>query len=126
MQGAEEDLLALYLHDNRSFPKGPDMYILDPDLWDQFVQKDEYKRKKAADRDSYIWDALIEEMGTGKAGPSESGSSLSQDERGGVYRSVRTGKRFPLRMLVALSVQKSRSIGSSGSRRLRRGIERSR
>src|SRR5437867_65397 len=63
--GGEEDLLALYLHNNRQFPNDqelgePDTIILDDDLWATFSRKPEYLRKKDADRDSYSWDSLLE------------------------------------------------------------------
>ncbi len=63
--GGEEDLLALYLHNNRQFPSDPelgvpDTIILDDDLWETFKVKPEYLRKKQADEESYTWDRLLE------------------------------------------------------------------
>ncbi|HEX7997693.1 MAG TPA: hypothetical protein VF528_04835 [Pyrinomonadaceae bacterium] len=63
--GGEEDLLALYLHNNRQFPTdpelgAPDTIILDDGLWETFRAKPEYLRKKEADVDSYNWDRLVE------------------------------------------------------------------
>lgn len=61
-EGAEEDLLALYLHHGRRFPEECDFIILDHNLWKGFSNKDEYKAKKLVDRDSYVWDRLIETL----------------------------------------------------------------
>jgi hypothetical protein len=63
--GGEEDLLAVYLDNNRQFPSdpelgSPDTIILDDDLWETFRQKPEYLRKKQADEESYNWDRLVE------------------------------------------------------------------
>ena len=58
--GSEEDLLALYLYNNRKFPTNHDAIIIGDDLWSTFINKDEYKAKLEADRDSYVWDNLID------------------------------------------------------------------
>jgi hypothetical protein len=63
--GGEEDLLAMYLHFNRAFPRDPELdepstIILDNDLWESFSRKPEYRRKKDADGPSYSWDSLLE------------------------------------------------------------------
>ncbi len=62
--GGEEDLLAMYLHFNREFPRDPELgepstIILYNDLWESFSRKPEYRRKKEADRASYSWDSLL-------------------------------------------------------------------
>jgi hypothetical protein len=57
---SEEDLLALYLHKGRSFPLGHDLIIIDDTLWRAFTNKKQYKAKKKADRDSFVWDRIIE------------------------------------------------------------------
>jgi hypothetical protein len=58
--GGEEDLLALYIHQGRTFPSGTDLFVVNQGLWTSVAQKDEYRRKKLADEDSYVWDKLIE------------------------------------------------------------------
>lgn len=57
-----ENLLALYLEKGRKYPDGADLLILSDDLWDGLVRRDEFKRKKEADAESYLWDALIEQV----------------------------------------------------------------
>jgi hypothetical protein len=68
----EEDLLALYLkdigpdgdHDFVRTTKQPlqpgDMLVVEGGTYDHLRNRDEYKRKKRADRVSYLWDHLIE------------------------------------------------------------------
>ena len=59
-QGHEEDLLALYLHNNRKFPENCDCIIIGDGLWEQVKKKPEYIAKKEEDKISYLWDRLIE------------------------------------------------------------------
>jgi hypothetical protein len=58
--GPEENLLAVYLHRGRKFPESHDVIVVGDGLWAQIIAKEEYKRKQAANKDSYIWDGLIE------------------------------------------------------------------
>lgn len=70
-QGAEEDLLAVYLHQGRVFPQGPDLIVLDQGLWKSIQRKPEYRRKKLEDAESYTWDRLIEGLLRGSLPVSE-------------------------------------------------------
>lgn len=65
MEGGEEDLLALYMHSGRQFPQGLDMVILKDDLWQGFNDRSEFLAKLDRDRDSYVWDHLIESFCVG-------------------------------------------------------------
>lgn len=58
--GGEEDLLAMYLHDGRTFPSNYDLIIIADNLWATFTKKKEYHAKKDVDKVSYVWDRLIE------------------------------------------------------------------
>lgn len=60
--GLEEDLLAIYLHGNRSFPDS-DLLVIEEGAWPQFIEKPEVKAKWAADNASFIWDRLIDRIG---------------------------------------------------------------
>ena len=62
MEGQEEDLLAFYIHQGRDFPEGHDMMVIGNDLWDALIKKPEWKARKDADRQSYLWDGLIETL----------------------------------------------------------------
>lgn len=60
--GGEEDLLALYLANNREFPEGPTVIVLDDDVWEGFNNSPQVKAKKQLDQVSYVWDEIIEEL----------------------------------------------------------------
>ncbi len=60
--GAEEDLLALYLFNNRKFPIKSELMIIEDGIWKGFSKKPEYLGKKHIDKVSYIWDSIIEEL----------------------------------------------------------------
>jgi SEC-C motif len=59
--GGEEELLATYLLENRSFSQfdGYDFITIGEGYWEMFQEKPEYKAKKAEDKISYIWDGII-------------------------------------------------------------------
>jgi len=101
--GGEEDLLTLYLHNNRQFPTDeelgqPDTIILDDDLWATFSRKPEYLRKKDADRESYSWDSLLEVYCHDVLNEHlEVGSSASDLEK--VARTMARESRFNRRLL---------------------------
>jgi hypothetical protein len=58
--GGEEDLLALYLKNGREFPPNVNAFLVEEGLWADFSLRPEYRRKKEADKNSYLWDRLIE------------------------------------------------------------------
>lgn len=60
LNGGEEDLLALYLRGERKFPTNYDHVVVLPDMWDEFSQRPECRRKQDADHDSRWWDGIIE------------------------------------------------------------------
>jgi hypothetical protein len=101
--GGEEDLLALYLHNNRQFPTDeergqPDTIILDDRLWATFTLKPEYLRKKDADRESYSWDSLLETYCDDVLNEHlEVGSSVSDLEK--AARTMARENRFNRRLL---------------------------
>jgi hypothetical protein len=64
LDGGEEDLLAYFLSNNRSFPTEPDFIVFTNGIWDQFIKSKEYQTKKELNKRSYAWDALIEQLST--------------------------------------------------------------
>ncbi len=60
LNGGEEDLLAVYLHNGRKFPPNLDLLRLETGLWPAFLNKPEFRNRKREDEVSYIWDRLIE------------------------------------------------------------------
>lgn len=101
--GGEEDLLAVYLHNNRRFPVhpergAPDTILLDNDLWNTISEKPEYLRKKQADEESYVWDKLVEVYCRDVLNEHlEVGSSPTELEK--VARTMARESRFNRRML---------------------------
>ncbi len=61
-EGAEEDLLAFYIHQGCRFPSEYTDIVVDDSLWDELTQKEDYKRKKQADRSSVTWDQVVEKF----------------------------------------------------------------
>lgn len=59
---SEEDLLAIYLHRGRKLPENIDETIIQEDIWEELIQRDEFKNRKEQERNSYIWDKIIEEF----------------------------------------------------------------
>ncbi|HEB36379.1 MAG TPA: NERD domain-containing protein [Candidatus Aminicenantes bacterium] len=58
----EENLLALYLHSGRKLPEKYTAVLMEGEMWDSFVKKPEYLRKKEEDKISYFWDDVIEDI----------------------------------------------------------------
>ena len=63
-EGSEEDMLAFYLHQGRTFPTLDNgaVMVIGNDLWDQFEKKPEVIAKTREDQVSYVWDRLIESI----------------------------------------------------------------
>jgi hypothetical protein len=97
-EGWEADLLALYLHQNRKIPSSADLLVVLPDVWTEFTKKDEYQRKKTVDKESYIWDRMIEIIGRDVLhGHLEFGEGLDDNET--ALRAMAKETRFARRML---------------------------
>ncbi len=52
--------MAFYLSNNRSFPDGHDVIVVDDTLWPGFTGSEENRARQDADRASYAWDNMIE------------------------------------------------------------------
>lgn len=96
--GGEEDILAYYISNNYSFPANCDYIEIGAGLWADFQKRPEYKAKKTADQESYIWDNLIEDFcGHFQKGTLEFGNDLSDVET--VTRIMARENRFSRRIL---------------------------
>ncbi|MBD2606313.1 NERD domain-containing protein [Scytonema hofmannii FACHB-248] len=96
--GSEEDLLGYYLYNGRSFPENFDVIIVGSDIWGEIVKKPEYKAKKEADKESYVWDKLLEIISQDVLkGNLEFGSTLDQSEL--ALRTMARECRFSRRLL---------------------------
>jgi hypothetical protein len=65
---AEEDLLAYYFMNNKKSPEahfeksgnGNQAFVLGEGIWEEFRNTDSYRRKKEADKISFVWDDFIQ------------------------------------------------------------------
>jgi hypothetical protein len=57
---SEEDLLAIYLHRGRKFPENIDETMIQENIWEKLIQRDEFCDRKIQEKESYIWDGIIE------------------------------------------------------------------
>ena len=98
INGGEENLLAIYLHNARQFHSEIDMIILKDDLWDGVSNKPEFKAKLQKDAESYVWDKLIELLCDGGFdGENWLGPDMSESEL--PIRVLVRENRFSRRML---------------------------
>lgn len=58
----ELDIVACYVHKNRTFPAEWQNAVLPSGIWDNLLSKPEYQARIELDRISYIWDAIIERL----------------------------------------------------------------
>ena len=67
--GGEEELLANYLMNNRSFEifKEANLIIIEQGSWEQLQNREEYKAKKKEDEISYLWDGIINKAHKGSS-----------------------------------------------------------
>jgi hypothetical protein len=62
-------------------------------IWDEIIKKPEYKAKKEADKDSYMWDRLIEHLSQDALNNNlEFGPDLNESEL--VFRAMARENRF--------------------------------
>lgn len=94
----EENLLAIYLHNNRQFPGDFDTLIVEDGLWAQFLEKREVIARDREDEASYVWDNLIELIAADVLGGHvEYRSDLTDGEI--LLRTMARESRFSRRML---------------------------
>lgn len=98
LEGREEDLLAVYLSNNRQFPTSTLYVSIGAGIWDDFRQRPEYLAKNEANQVSLLWDGLIEYVaGHALTGTLEFGSSLSNVEL--ALRQMASENRYQRRLL---------------------------
>lgn len=107
--GGEEDFMAIYLIEGRSFPANWDSILVESGLWADFIRRPEYQRKKKEDKISYLWDELIEHICEYfYKGGLEVGGSLSDVDQ--VLRIMARENRFSRRVLSQRFVEFIRSV----------------
>lgn len=94
----EENLLALYLHSGRKLPENYTAVLIEGELWDSFVKKPEYLRKKEEDKISYLWDDVIEDIAKDVLKGNLEFSS-SPDDGENILRIMAREERFSRRIL---------------------------
>jgi len=96
--GPEDNLLAAYLHRGRKLPENSDVVVVGDGLWKEFTAREEYRRKRAANEDSYVWDLLIERFAQDfLSGQLEFAPDASDTER--AIRQMARENRFARRIL---------------------------
>jgi hypothetical protein len=102
ISAGEEQLLALYLDNNRQIPP-KDRLVIPPGLWEELVARPEYRAKINNNDVSYIWDALIERIaGHHLQGQLELSGNLADPER--ALRMMARETRFDRRLLSRVTV----------------------
>jgi hypothetical protein len=101
----EEDLLAHYLinfdQDNKKHFMGQKDsigFVLDQGMWNKFTKSPAYKAQKEANKPSYFWDALINEIGTNALKGKLEGNGSVFVGNSGIYEMAKE-PRFIRRML---------------------------
>jgi hypothetical protein len=69
LEGSELNLVALYVSNGRTFPADADHVIVRDGLWQEMLARPEFQKRKALDRESYVWDALVERLSDPNAKP---------------------------------------------------------
>jgi hypothetical protein len=117
IDGGEKNLLAVFLENNRNFPRKLPPPVIPGDNWQKFSASEGYHLKQKADEISYGWDRLLEwlsqEAISGRldghledirdAALFEFSTSLADNER--VLRYMARENRFARRFLVTALVE---------------------
>lgn len=99
VEGGEENLLAVYLSNNRSFPETEPDGPVPGHLWQEVVENPLYLRKLEEDLISYAWDELIEYFSRNLLGGTlEVGNELNDTET--ILREMAQEDRFGRRRLA--------------------------
>ena len=98
IEGSEANLLGFYLLNNRSFPAGSDIAVIDDTVWAHLERLPEWKRRKDANQSSYAWDRLIDLLADPKS-KSINGPQPELDDLEYVLRSMARESRFFRRVL---------------------------
>jgi hypothetical protein len=98
INGGEENLLAVYLYNNRSFPWQFNPLVVGEDEWKSFENTPEVRKRKEEDKISYLWDGLVETIsGDARDGTLEYISHPREPEL--VLRTMARENRFCRRIL---------------------------
>jgi hypothetical protein len=112
--GGEEELLAFYLMNGRTFAPmfDKDRVIIEEGMWKGFTKSETFLSKKSADRISYGWDRLIDTAHT-----------MPEEHYEKIAREMARPNRFVRRMIADAFYQahrKAEAIGETKGRLFRR------
>ena len=116
-----ENLLALYLHRGRNYPSDADRLLLTADMWSEVSAKEEFQRKKEADKVSYLWDGMIEHIAETHDPELTQSHGENDDPNPAVERVTRIMAREPRfnRRMLSKAFQEFHVPGKSRSRIVR-------
>lgn len=98
LEGGEEDLLAYYLSNGRTFPEVTGVFQVGSGIWSHFSSRPEVIARNKSNEDSVIWDSLIERFAhDALEGTLEPGSSLTSAEM--ALRRMAAEDRYSRRLL---------------------------
>jgi len=104
-----EDILALFLTNDRRFPSEVERFHLLPGLWESFSNGEAFAYKRVADQASAAWDNLIEQVGEYWAQPNvPANSQYSNTEE--ILRAMASQSRINRRILGAAFVDFIRRV----------------
>ncbi len=96
--GSESNMLGWYLSHERTFPATAEMMIFDDTIWAGLQSNPAFQRRREADRDSYVWDGLIEGLSDPNA-KSVEGPGPTLNELEFALRRMALESRFHRRIL---------------------------
>ena len=98
LEGSELNLVGLYVSNGRTFPDNVSHIVVPDGLWQTMLDRPEFQKRKTLDRESYAWDALIDQLSDPHAKPIE-GSSVELSEVERALRVMVCENRFGRRVL---------------------------
>jgi hypothetical protein len=98
IEGGEKNILAVFIHRGRKFPEETPPSIITGNQWDKLQQNEQFKLRNEANRESLLWDRLIEYLSREVLEDRmEFGGTLNDNER--VLRYLARETRFARRIL---------------------------
>ena len=98
VEGGEKNILAIFIHQGRKFPEETPPSIITGSQWDKLQENEQFKLRNEANRESFLWDRLIEYLSQEVLEDRmEFGGTLNDNEK--VLRYMAREGRFARRIL---------------------------
>jgi len=98
VEGGEKNILAIFIHRGRRFPEKKPPSIITGNQWEKLQENEQFKLRNEANRESFLWDRLIEYLSREVLeGRMEFGGTLNDNEK--VLRYLAREDRFARRIL---------------------------